>query len=59
MSPIIVLDENNNPYLTIGSPGGKLLFHMFLKFNRYFYKNTEIYKSIESPNYKNKWKYLL
>ena len=52
MSPIIVLDENNNPYLTIGSPGGKaIISYVYRVLIDIFYKNTEIYKSIESPNY--------
>ena len=52
MSPIIVLDENNNLYLTIGSPGGKaIISYVFKVLIDIFYKNTEIYKSIESPNY--------
>ena len=32
MSPIIVLDENDQPFLTIGYPVEKLLFHIFLEF---------------------------
>ena len=52
MSPIIVLDENDQPFLTIGSPGGKaIISYIFRVLIDVLYKNVEIYKSIESPNY--------
>ena len=48
MSPIIFLDENNNPYLTIGSPGGKaIISYVFKVLIDILYNNAEIYKSIQ------------
>ena len=52
MSPIIVLDENDKPFLTIGSPGGKaIISYVFRVLTDILYNNLEIKKSIESPNY--------
>ena len=52
MSPIIVLDKYNKPFLTVGSPGGKaIISYVFKVLTDILYKNTEIKNSIESPNY--------
>ena len=52
MSPIIVLDKYNKPFLTVGSPGGKaIISYVFKVLIDALYKDTEIKKSIESPNY--------
>ena len=52
MSPIIVLDKYNKPFLTVGSPGGKaIISYVFKVLIDVLYKDTEIKKSIESPNY--------
>ena len=52
MSPIIVLDKYNKPFLTVGSPGGKaIISYVFKVLTDVLYKDTEIKNSIESPNY--------
>ena len=52
MSPIIVLDKYNKPFLTVGSPGGKaIISYVFKVLIDVLYKDTEIKNSIESPNY--------
>ena len=52
MSPIIILDKNKKPILTIGSPGGKaIISYVFRVLIDVLYKNVEIYQSIQSPNY--------
>ncbi|MBD23197.1 MAG: hypothetical protein CL572_06005 [Alphaproteobacteria bacterium] len=52
MSPIIVLDKNDKPLLTIGSPGGKaIISYVFRVLIDVLYKDLEIYKSVQSPNF--------
>ena len=52
MSPIIVLDKYNKPFLTVGSPGGKaIISYVFKVLIDVFYKRHRNLKSIESPNY--------
>lgn len=52
MSPIIVLDKYNKPFLTVGSPGGKaIISYVFKVLTDVLYKDTKIKNSIESPNY--------
>ena len=52
MSPIIVLDKYNKPFLTVGSPGGKAIISYVFKVLTYIlYEDMEIKNSIESPNY--------
>ena len=52
MSPIIVLDKYNKPFLTVGSPGGKaIISYVFKVLTDILYEDMEIKNSIESPNY--------
>ena len=52
MSPLIIYDENNDFYLTIGSPGGKAIISYILRvLIDVLYLEKNIYQSIKSPNY--------
>ena len=52
MSPIIILDKHNNPFLTVGSPGGKaIISYVFKVLIDVLYKDLDVKNSIESPNY--------
>ncbi|MAZ07608.1 MAG: hypothetical protein CMM99_04010 [Rickettsiales bacterium] len=52
MSPLIIYDENNNFYLTIGSPGGKAIISYILRvLIDVLYLEKDIDQSIKSPNY--------
>ena len=52
MTPIIVLDKNDNFYLTIGSPGGKaIIAYVFKVLSDVFYSSTNLKKIVESPNF--------
>ncbi len=52
MSPLIIYDDNDNFYLTIGSPGGKAIISYILRvLIDVLYLDKDIDLSIESPNY--------
>ena len=52
MAPIIVFDNNDEFFLTIGSPGGKaIISYIFKVLTDILYKNVNLQESIESPNF--------
>ncbi len=52
MSPLIIFDENNDFFLTIGSPGGKaIISYVSRVLIDIFYFDLDLKKSIDNPNF--------
>ena len=52
MSPLILFDNNDNFYMTVGSPGGKaIISYVFKSLISILYLNKNIEKAINEPNY--------
>ena len=52
MSPLIIFDNNDNFYMTIGSPGGKaIISYVFKSLISILFLNKNIEKAINEPNY--------
>ena len=52
MSPLILFDNNNNFYMTLGSPGGKaIISYVFKSLVSILYHDKSIEKAINEPNY--------
>ena len=52
MSPLIIFDNNENFYMTVGSPGGKaIISYVFKSLISTLYLNKTIEKAINEPNY--------
>ncbi len=52
MSPLIIFDNNENFYMTVGSPGGKaIISYVFKSLVSTLYLNKNIEKAINEPNY--------